>query len=93
MVEPGSDSHLSREGPGELSSLGAGRGLDRGVKEEEAVSRGRGTAAQVLKERPFRPQHLNGAGRESSQAVQAPRLSDHPGGELRPEKSRQVRGP
>ena len=50
-------------------------------------------ASQVLEERPFRTEHLYGARRQASEAVQPSGLRDHPGRELGAQESGQVRGP
>jgi len=74
VVEPGGDRHLARERAGKLPAFGARRGLDRRMKEEQSVTGRWGMSAEVLEERAFRAEDLHGAGRETGEPVEAPRL-------------------
>ena len=93
MVEPRGDRHLSGESSRKLSPVGPGGGLDRGMQEEEAVPRRWSPTAQVLEERPLRPQDLHRARGEPGETVEAPGLRDHPRGQLGAEQRGEVRGP
>jgi hypothetical protein len=74
LVETSRDRHLPRERAGEAPSGLPGGPLDLGVQEEQAVPRGSAPPAQVVEERLFGPQDLDGARWEARKPVETPGL-------------------